>query len=100
MNFTTYQIAVQFYHGVTRLKLPHHLRDQLIRAASSIALNLAEGAGKRQFPKEQRRFYIIAMGSFRESRAVLDLALTTDAVLLELADKLGAHLYKLIQKAG
>jgi len=42
-NFRTYQLAVQLYRQSAVLKLPAHLRDQLLRAASSAALNTAEG---------------------------------------------------------
>jgi len=77
--------------------LPAHLRDQLKRAASSVVLNLAEGAG-RGTNADQRRFFQIAMGSLRESRAILDIANIT--LHDELADKLGAHLYRLIQSKG
>jgi hypothetical protein len=41
-NFRTYQLAVQFYRQIKRLKLPAHLSNQLLLAAHSIALNLAE----------------------------------------------------------
>ncbi len=48
------------------------LVDQLDRAATSIVLNIAEGAGK--FAKrDKRRFYQIAMGSVTECAAILDI---------------------------
>jgi len=46
--------------------------DQLERAASSVVLNVAEGA--RRQGKDPRRFYAFANGSASEIRAVLDLA--------------------------
>ena len=49
-----------------------HLTDQLSRAATSIILNLAEGAGKHSRP-DKRRFYLIARGSATESAALLDV---------------------------
>ena len=94
-NFRTYQLAIQFYHDLSGLKLPSHLKQQLLRAGSSVVLNLAEGAGKREYPKEQKRFYVIAMGSFRESQAILQLAKNTNPELHKLADALGGCLYKL-----
>jgi four helix bundle protein len=94
-NFRTYSLSVQLYHECSNLKLPHHLKDQLLRASSSIALNLAEGRGKRT-PKDQRRFFDIAFGSVREVQSVLDLANAKDDIVI-LADKTAAHLYKLIQ---
>ena len=96
-DFRTYQIAVDFYHLCAKLQLRYHLRDQLMRAASSIALNLAEGRGKHGM-REQRRFFDIAMGSLRECQAVLILERLTDTEAWQVLDSLGAHLYRLIQR--
>ena len=94
-NFRAFHLAVSFYHEAAALKLPMHLSDQLKRASSSIALNLAEGAG-RISPLDRRRFYKIAFGSLRECQAIL-LLVRDSASLTEQADKLAAHIYKLIQ---
>lgn len=49
-----------------------HLRDQLVRAADSVVLNIAEGAGRE--PGDARRNHFrIAAGSAAEVAAVLDL---------------------------
>ena len=48
------------------------LSDQLDRASISVALNIAEGAG-RSTPREQARHYAIARGSAFECLAILDL---------------------------
>src|SRR4051812_43473003 len=72
-NFKTFQLAVTFYRQARSLKLPRHLHDQILRASSSIALNLAEGRGKPTL-KDQLRFFNIAMGSARETQAALILA--------------------------
>ena len=49
-----------------------HLKDQLDRAATSIVLNIAEGAG--EFSKdEKQRFYRMARRSATETAAILDI---------------------------
>lgn len=49
-----------------------HLKDQLDRAATSVVLNTAEGAG--EFSKdEKQRFYRIARRSATETAAILDI---------------------------
>lgn len=50
-----------------------YLADQLQRAASSITLNIAEGAGEFS-AAEKARFYRIAKRSATECAAVLDVA--------------------------
>ena len=95
-NFRSYTIAVEFYRLAIKLNLPRHLKDQLARASSSVVLNLAEGAG-RSTKADQKRFFDIAFGSLRESQAIIDLASCNNAHTVECADKLAAHIYKLIQ---
>ena len=72
-----YRLACEFDVFATRV-LPRRgcawLRDQLQRASSSVALNIAEGAGRFARP-EKAHFYRIARGSAMECAAVLDVAL-------------------------
>ena len=49
-----------------------HLKDPLDRAATSIVLNLAEGAGEFS-PRDKARFYRMARRSAVESAAILDI---------------------------
>ena len=95
-NFRTYDIAVQFYKLSTSQQLSRVLKEQLTRASSSIALNLAEGSG-RHTRKDQKKFFNIALGSLRECQAILDLESIKETQIRECADKLGAHLFKLTQ---
>ncbi len=94
-NFRTYHLAVTFYRNCALLKLPHHLKDQLSRASSSVALNLAEGRGKSSL-KEQRKFFEIAFASLRESQSILDIGNVSGEVV-EVSDHLAASLYKLMK---
>lgn len=94
-HLRSYQLAVEFYRIAKGIELPGHLKDQLRRAAASVALNLSEGSGKRTH-KDRGRFFFIAMGSIRECQAVT--ALEPDAFnhrSLDLLDHLAASVYKL-----
>ena len=97
-DFRTFNLAVTFYREARCLQLPAHLRDQLSRAASSIALNCAEARGKDSL-KDQLRYFRIAMGSVRESQAVLILADLDAAPIWMTLDRVAASLYRLIQMA-
>lgn len=93
-TFRTYQLAVEFHRACRTLRLPGYLKDQLLRASSSVALNVAEGSAKPTAP-DQRRFYAIALGSLRESQAALDLLGAAPTEIVSLADQLGGCLYRL-----
>jgi four helix bundle protein len=94
----TFDLAVTFYRQASALRLPVHLKDQLSRASSSVALNLAEGRGKST-RRDQLRFFHIALGSARESQAVLILADLVGAESWMTLDHLVASLYRLIERA-
>jgi four helix bundle protein len=72
-----YQCALELLDLVDRIvdQMPPgraHLKDQLDRAATSIVLNIAEGAG--EFSRaDKRRFYRMARRSATESAAILDV---------------------------
>lgn len=95
-KFKTLDLAIEFYAEVENLEMAKHLKGQLLRAASSISLNLAEGNAKFSF-KDKRRIYQIAMGSLRESQVALKLARINDPKVDQLADHLGASIYRLMK---
>ena len=93
-NFRTYQLALELYRETKTVKLPYHLKDQLLRASSSVCLNLAEGSAKPT-EKDRAKFYAIALGSCREVQAVITMEAESLGSLVSLADRLGASLYRL-----
>jgi four helix bundle protein len=95
-NFRSYQLSLQFYHLSKKVGVKGTLKDQLERASSSIALNLAEGAGKhKHYAADSKKHYRIALGSLRECQAILDLQTINGGEIKTIADRLGSHLYKL-----
>jgi four helix bundle protein len=93
-DFRVFQLSKEFHWACKKLKISKTLRDQLLRASSSIALNIAEGSGRRTEP-EQRRFYGIALGSLRECQAILELERIADPELRVQINNLGAILFTL-----
>jgi four helix bundle protein len=82
------------------------LADQLQRAAISVPLNIAEGAGEFS-KKEKARFYRMALRSATECAAILDvckcLNLTTDQVATsgrDLLVRIVSMLTKMVRTLG
>ena len=73
-----YKLAIDYIKAIhlLRQKLPDHekynLSNQISRAATSIALNIAEGS-TGQSNLEQKRFLGLALRSYLETIACLDL---------------------------
>ncbi len=88
----------EFYRLTRALKLSVGLKDQLNRAASSIALNLAEGRAKSTLA-DQLKFFNIAFGSLRESQAILILSSLEGSATWQTLDRLAAQLYCLTKNA-
>lgn len=81
------------------------ITNQLIRAAFSVVLNIAEGSGKHS-DAELNRFFDIALGSLFESVAAIDALreahmvsekafLEVEASAAEISDQLGGFKRKL-----
>src|SRR5690349_17201438 len=92
-GFKSYQLALQLYRECEGVQAASHLRDQLLGASLSVALNLAEGSAKPT-AKERRRMYSIALGSCREVQALLQI-LRLQGTIWTLADQVGGCCYKL-----
>ncbi len=69
----SYRIA----KGLTGIHRP--ARDQWLRAAQSIPLNIAEGNGKQSL-KDKNRFFEIARGSALECASIHDVLRVCDAI--------------------
>ncbi len=94
-TFRTLELAIEFYGMVENLSLSGNLRDQLLRAASSISLNLSEGNAKRSV-KEKKRFYQTAYASAQECKVILKLAKAQDKTVIDTVDKLSAWTFNLL----
>ena len=83
-----YRLAIEYVAASYRIaKLlngpERHARDQWLRAAQSIALNIAEGDGKQSL-KDKNRFFEIARGSALECAAIHDIVSSFEAIDSEL----------------
>lgn len=94
-----YRKALEFveFAGPTIDDLPARLaaRDQLDRASTSIALNLAEGNGKRSHA-ERCRYFNTARGSGVECAACLDVLVARKKIPLEAAERGKAILIEVV----
>jgi four helix bundle protein len=70
-------------------------RDQWVRAAQSIPLNIAEGNGKQSL-KDKNRFMEIARGSALECAAVQDVLVTAKAIDPETHRKGKLELHRIV----
>jgi four helix bundle protein len=94
-----YRIALEFQGLATSIALPagrRELRDQLDRAALSIVLNTAEGAG-RSSAADKARFFSMARGSAMECAAVLDVLRATGLAPLPVCARGRGLLVRVVQ---
>lgn len=74
-NLDVYRLALEVARFAATRQVPaqrRHLGDQLVRAADSVVLNIAEGAGKPRGASRCNHLRI-ALGSASEVDAVFDL---------------------------
>ena len=96
-SLLVYQLALEYINQIYDVAndLPaserFNIGSQIIRAATSIALNIAEGS-TGQSDKEQIRFLSLSMRSFLETVACLDL--------IEHRDYVSADVILPIRRAG
>jgi four helix bundle protein len=101
-----YQEAIEMNRTLARVarRIERHDRDlmrQLKRAASSVALNIAEGLGTLAGNRELR--FQTALGSAREVRACLDVASAwgylgaTDVEVLAQVERVTGMLFNLVR---
>jgi four helix bundle protein len=95
-----YRCAIEFLGQTTKLldSLPRGnaaLADQLRRAALSVCLNIAEGAGKVS-PSDKKKHYAIARGSALECSAILDCSLVLNLIEPDAAERGNAVLARIV----
>ncbi len=93
-----YRLALEVARWAARQVLPpdrRHLRDQLVRAADSMVLNIGEGSGHEP-GAARRNHYRVAAGSAGEVHSILDLVdLPEGAVRQEQLRRVGAMLWSM-----
>ena len=91
-----YRVAIEFHGVAMKLARSKVLRDQLERASSSIALNVAEGVG-RATVADRRHFYVIARGSASECGAIVDLLRASEQAPADQCDRAMHLLIRIVQ---
>ncbi len=88
-------VADSFCIAKDRSGLHRHARDQWLRAAQSIPLNIAEGNGKRSV-KDRARYFDIARGSALECLAIQDVLVVSGGMEDSSSVKLKAKLKRIV----
>lgn len=107
-DLDVYKVSLEFNRWSKqvsrRLNSMHRsLHEQLIRAADSILLNIAEGNGKRA-GADRKRYFESARGSAAECAAIIDILLASEIVRpqeaangKDLLDRVAAMLTKMLR---
>ena len=97
-----FRVAVQFaveatliIEGIPESKRRGDLANQLLRASTSIVLNIAEGSGEMS-ARDKRRFYRIARRSAAECAGILTLLVALNLATAEEVQKARATLLRVM----
>ncbi len=101
-DLEVYRLSMELVTRVYQLatKLPGSERDtasQIKRASKSVPANIAEGYAKRKYPKEFKRFLLIALGSSDEVVTHLRIIYATTPRLQD-DSRVLAEKYKVLSK--
>jgi len=88
-------VAASFVDAKSLDGVYRHARDQWLRAAQPIPLNIAEGNGKRSL-KDRNRFLDMARGSTLEGAAIQEVLAATDGLNDERHRELKAMLKRIV----
>jgi len=99
-RLNVYRLSIEYvanaFETSSRLSgLHRHARDQWLRAAQSIPLNIAEGNGKRSM-KDRARFLDIARGSALECAAIQDVLVVSGGLKRETSFELKSTLVRIV----
>lgn len=94
-----YQVTLSYIKiGIQKIAAVNgyaELKSQIRRASFSIALNIAEGAGKRT-KNDKRKFYQIAKGSAMESAAAFDIMYKINLISKNEHKELKAYAHRIV----
>ncbi|MBE0646133.1 MAG: four helix bundle protein [Bacteroidetes bacterium] len=103
-----YKVSLEFNQWAKQVcrrlnSMNRSLHEQMIRAADSILLNIAEGNGKRA-GADRKRYFESARGSSAECAAIIDILRTSEVIrpneadhAKELLNRIAAMLTKMIR---